>query len=159
MSSVQRKGYTSDEELEELDSPLSSIIDKLPPSPSIIATENGNGKHKNHTYYTGSNARYELLREVWSSWRLTVTVCSLCISVYCVVSFSFTLFLHLHHKLSRSWYEEKTNNCKPEKANNRLNSKKFQTCKSYWFLCIVVWACIKHVSRRFHSRSFSSILP
>lgn len=66
-SSVQRKGYTSDEELEELDSPLSSIIDKLPPSPSIIASENGNGKHKNHTYYTGSNTRYELLREVWSS--------------------------------------------------------------------------------------------
>lgn len=67
VSSVQRKGYTSDDELEELDSPLSSIIDKLPPSPSIIATENGNGKHKNHTYCTGSNARYELLREVWSS--------------------------------------------------------------------------------------------
>lgn len=67
VSSVQRKGYTSDEELEELDSPLSSIIDKLPPSPSIIASENGNGKHQNHTYDTGSNARYELLREVWSS--------------------------------------------------------------------------------------------
>lgn len=33
VSSVQRKGYTSDEELEELESPLTSIIDKLPSSP------------------------------------------------------------------------------------------------------------------------------
>ncbi|XP_062166427.1 uncharacterized protein LOC133872823 isoform X2 [Alnus glutinosa] len=63
MSVVQRKGYTSDEELEELDSPLTSIIDKLPSSPTI--TTNGNGKQE-HTSYAGTNARYELLREVWS---------------------------------------------------------------------------------------------
>ncbi|KAJ6300497.1 hypothetical protein OIU76_021315 [Salix suchowensis] len=44
VSAVQRKGYTSDEELEELDSPLTSIIGKLPASPAIMA--NGNGKHK-----------------------------------------------------------------------------------------------------------------
>ncbi|KAM7270027.1 hypothetical protein ACFE04_029241 [Oxalis oulophora] len=61
-SVVQRKGYTSDEELEELDSPVMSIVDKLPPSPRVRA----NGKHmvENSGY---SNARYELLREVWSA--------------------------------------------------------------------------------------------
>ncbi|XP_008240833.1 PREDICTED: uncharacterized protein LOC103339339 isoform X1 [Prunus mume] len=63
VSAVQRKGYTSDEELEELDSPLTSIIDKLPSSPTIVA--NGNGKHE-HTGHACMNARYELLREVWS---------------------------------------------------------------------------------------------
>ncbi|CAB4272540.1 unnamed protein product [Prunus armeniaca] len=63
ISVVQRKGYTSDEELEELDSPLTSIIDKLPLSPTIVA--NGNGKHE-HTGHACMNARYELLREVWS---------------------------------------------------------------------------------------------
>ncbi|KAM7524550.1 hypothetical protein LguiA_014452 [Lonicera macranthoides] len=57
-SVIQRKGYTSDEELEELDSPLTSIIDKLPPSPSI-SLENGDREH------IGVNTRYELLREVW----------------------------------------------------------------------------------------------
>ncbi|KAA8518222.1 hypothetical protein F0562_015696 [Nyssa sinensis] len=62
-SVIQRKGYTSDEELEELDSPLTSIIDKLPSTPTSMA--NGNGKHKDQTIYAGANARYELLREVW----------------------------------------------------------------------------------------------
>lgn len=57
-SVIQRKGYTSDEELEELDSPLTSIIDKLPPSPSV-SVENGNRER------IGVNTRYELLREVW----------------------------------------------------------------------------------------------
>lgn len=61
-SIVQRKGYTSDEELQELDSPLNSIIDKLPPSPTV--TRNGNEQHTNQTPV---NARYELLREVWLS--------------------------------------------------------------------------------------------
>ncbi|KAM4091228.1 hypothetical protein ACJW30_09G122000 [Castanea mollissima] len=65
VSVVQRKGYTSDEELEELDSPLTSIIDKMPSSPMIAANGNGN-KHKEHASNTGTNARYELLREVWS---------------------------------------------------------------------------------------------
>ncbi|XP_059462526.1 uncharacterized protein LOC132191503 isoform X1 [Corylus avellana] len=63
VSVVQRKGYTSDEELEELNSPLTSIIDKLPPSPTTTA--NGNGRQGN-TSYASTNARYELLREVWS---------------------------------------------------------------------------------------------
>lgn len=65
VSVLQRKGYTSDEELEELDCPLTSIIDKLPSSPSITA--NGNGKHKENTRHPCLNERYELLLEVWSS--------------------------------------------------------------------------------------------
>ncbi|KAH7519023.1 hypothetical protein JRO89_XSUnG0151300 [Xanthoceras sorbifolium] len=66
VSVIQRKGYTSDEELEELDSPLTSIIQKLPLSSPIIASENGNGKNKDDADNTGTNARYDLLREVWS---------------------------------------------------------------------------------------------
>ncbi|XVF07300.1 hypothetical protein REPUB_Repub06bG0126100 [Reevesia pubescens] len=64
-SVVQRKGFTSDEELEELNSPLTSILDKLPLSPTIVANGRANGKHE-HGSYGGVNARYELLREVWS---------------------------------------------------------------------------------------------
>ncbi|KAJ8753396.1 hypothetical protein K2173_019795 [Erythroxylum novogranatense] len=60
-SVVQRKGYTSDEELEELDCPLTSIIEKLPSSPSVITDG-----QKEHSSYAVTNARYELLREVWS---------------------------------------------------------------------------------------------
>lgn len=62
VSKVQKKGYTSDEELEELDSPLMSIIDKSVSSPPAIIA-NGNGKHVGQN---GANVRYELLREVWS---------------------------------------------------------------------------------------------
>lgn len=64
VSAVQRRGYTSDEELEELDSPLSSIIDKVPSSPTVAT--NGNGNHKEQGNQTTTNARYQLLREVWS---------------------------------------------------------------------------------------------
>lgn len=64
VSVIQRKGYTSDEELEELESPLMSIIDKLPSTPSTIA--NGYGKYKASTGYACANERYELLSEVWS---------------------------------------------------------------------------------------------
>lgn len=64
VSAVQRRGYTSDEELEELDSPLSSIIDKVPSSPTVAT--NGNGNHKEQGRQTTTNARYQLLREVWS---------------------------------------------------------------------------------------------
>ncbi|CAN1173056.1 hypothetical protein LINPERPRIM_LOCUS9016 [Linum perenne] len=56
-SVVQRKGYTSDDELEELDSPLISLLDK--------SQLNENGKHS--ATKIASNARYNLLREVWSS--------------------------------------------------------------------------------------------
>lgn len=59
-SSIQRKGYTSDEELEELESPLASIIEKLPSS-----NKNVNGKDE-HTGHGGGNIRFGLLREVWS---------------------------------------------------------------------------------------------
>lgn len=65
VSVIQRKGYTSDEELEELESPLTSIIDKLP-SPNVSTNGNGNGKHKEHTGFACVNERYELLSEVWS---------------------------------------------------------------------------------------------
>ncbi|XP_022742457.1 uncharacterized protein LOC111293779 isoform X2 [Durio zibethinus] len=65
-SVIQRKGYTSDEELEELNSPLASIIDRLPLSPTIVANGRVNGKHE-HEVYGGRNARYELLSEVWSA--------------------------------------------------------------------------------------------
>ncbi|XP_057507157.1 uncharacterized protein LOC130790205 [Actinidia eriantha] len=64
-SIIQRKGYTSDEELEELDSPLASIIDKLPSSPTVMRNGSRNGKHDNQTSDVCRNARYELLHEVW----------------------------------------------------------------------------------------------
>ncbi|XP_015893735.3 uncharacterized protein LOC107427853 [Ziziphus jujuba] len=60
-SSVLRKSYTSDDELDELNSPLSLILidgsraSSVPTKPSWISKDNGN-----------RNAlRYELLREVW----------------------------------------------------------------------------------------------
>lgn len=62
-SAIQRKGYTSDEDLEELDCPLESILDKFPSSPRSSANRNSR-KHEE----TGSkvaNERFELLREVW----------------------------------------------------------------------------------------------
>ncbi|KAK7244665.1 hypothetical protein RIF29_39490 [Crotalaria pallida] len=64
VSAVQRRRYTSDEELEELDSPFTSIIDKMPLSPSV--TVNGEGNHKEQRSRQTTNARYQLLREVWS---------------------------------------------------------------------------------------------
>ncbi|MFQ6663987.1 hypothetical protein Gotur_031264 [Gossypium turneri] len=57
-SMVQKKGYTSDEELEELNSPLSSIIEKFPSSPTIVTNGGVNGNHE-HAGYGGINARYE----------------------------------------------------------------------------------------------------
>ncbi|XP_004304320.1 PREDICTED: uncharacterized protein LOC101299504 [Fragaria vesca subsp. vesca] len=65
VSALQRKGYTSDEELEELDSPLTAIVDKLPSSPSLTANGNGHGKLEETTGHACMNARYDLLREVW----------------------------------------------------------------------------------------------
>ncbi|XP_008795713.2 uncharacterized protein LOC103711377 [Phoenix dactylifera] len=59
-SMVQRKGYTSDEDLDDLDSPLTSIIDKTPPVSPIL--RDVNQKESKH-----ANARYRLLREVWSA--------------------------------------------------------------------------------------------
>lgn len=67
VSSIQRKGYTSDEELEELHSPLTSIIEKLPSSPTVIANgnETGNVENMNQRGYNAANTRFGLLREVW----------------------------------------------------------------------------------------------
>ncbi|XP_058207650.1 uncharacterized protein LOC131320804 [Rhododendron vialii] len=65
LSAIQRKGYTSDEELEELESPLTSVLDESPTSPSVLS--NGNRKHKDQTDKNGGNTRYDLLREVWLS--------------------------------------------------------------------------------------------
>ncbi|KAM0942946.1 putative nucleoporin [Dioscorea sansibarensis] len=53
-SIVQKKGYTSDDDLDDLDSPLRSIVDK---SKAGVETQREN---------TGLNARYKLLRDVWS---------------------------------------------------------------------------------------------
>ncbi|KAF7108373.1 hypothetical protein CFC21_108862 [Triticum aestivum] len=61
-SMVQRRGYTSDDDLDDLDSPLASLFDKsAPPSPS-------NGTTPFTAQQRGAsmeNARFELLREVW----------------------------------------------------------------------------------------------
>ncbi|XP_050228021.1 uncharacterized protein LOC126677446 isoform X2 [Mercurialis annua] len=62
VSTVQRKGYTSDEELEQLDSPLTSIIETPLSSPTALLNANGKGKH----FEIKGNSRYELLCEVWS---------------------------------------------------------------------------------------------
>ena len=60
-SSVLRKAYTSDDELDELDSPITSIvIDNFRVSPTSA--------RPNLTLKTGSGrkvVRYQLLREVW----------------------------------------------------------------------------------------------
>ena len=65
-SMVQRRGYTSDDDLDDLDSPLASLFDKsAPPSPS-------NGAAPFTAQQRGAsmeNARFELLREVWSERR------------------------------------------------------------------------------------------
>ncbi|KAJ6829018.1 uncharacterized protein M6B38_359430 [Iris pallida] len=58
-SVIQRKGYTSDEDLDDLESPLTSIINKTYPGPPSIEDRFQNeGTH--------ANARYKLLRQVWS---------------------------------------------------------------------------------------------
>ncbi|KAF5725507.1 hypothetical protein HS088_TW23G00230 [Tripterygium wilfordii] len=64
-SIVKKKGYTSDEELDEIECPLASIIDKLPPSPTMLANGSGISKDKEHADYACKNSRFELLKEVW----------------------------------------------------------------------------------------------
>lgn len=57
-SMVQRKGYTSDQDLDELDAPLASIMDRTPPvSPSPTSIP--------HQQSSPANSRYKLLRQVW----------------------------------------------------------------------------------------------
>lgn len=64
-SAIQRKGYTSDEDLEELDSPLSSILNKFPSSPTSGANGNNSRKHEETGTSSVANERFELLLEVW----------------------------------------------------------------------------------------------
>ncbi|CAO2169593.1 unnamed protein product [Urochloa humidicola] len=60
-SMVQRRGYTSDDDLDDLDSPLASLIDRsAPPSPS-----NGIAHFSAQRGASIENTRYTLLREVW----------------------------------------------------------------------------------------------
>ncbi|KAF8690157.1 hypothetical protein HU200_041398 [Digitaria exilis] len=64
-SMVQRRGYTSDDDLDDLDSPLASLIDRsAPPSPS-----NGIAHFSAQRGAPMENVRYTLLREVWSERR------------------------------------------------------------------------------------------
>ncbi|XP_062195051.1 uncharacterized protein LOC133898390 [Phragmites australis] len=64
-SMVQRRGYTSDDDLDDLDSPLASLTDRsAPPSPS-----NGIAHFGAQRGASMDNARYTLLREVWSERR------------------------------------------------------------------------------------------
>uniref|UniRef100_A0A0D9X9J3 Dilute domain-containing protein n=1 Tax=Leersia perrieri TaxID=77586 RepID=A0A0D9X9J3_9ORYZ len=59
-SMVQRRGYTSDDDLDDLDSPLASLIDKsAPPSPS-----NGVAHFTAQRGSSMENARFTLLREL-----------------------------------------------------------------------------------------------
>jgi len=64
-SMVQRRGYTSDDDLDDLDSPLASLIDRsAPPSPS-----NGFTHFSSQRGVSMENTRYTLLREVWLEQR------------------------------------------------------------------------------------------
>ena len=65
-SMVQRRGYTSDDDLDDLGSPLMSLYDRSsPPSPC-----NGGAAHfSSRQEGSMANVRYELLREVWSDCR------------------------------------------------------------------------------------------
>ncbi|GAB2295517.1 hypothetical protein Dimus_029682 [Dionaea muscipula] len=68
-SSIQRKGYTSDEELEDLDSPLAYIVDNLrSSSPGALQLQSvDQGLEQAQQIGHGSlTARYKLLHEVWS---------------------------------------------------------------------------------------------
>ncbi|GJN03926.1 hypothetical protein PR202_ga21425 [Eleusine coracana subsp. coracana] len=64
-SMVQRRGYTSDDDLDDLDSPLACLIDRsAPPSPS--------NRPPHFSAQIGAsieNSRFALLREVWSEQR------------------------------------------------------------------------------------------
>ncbi|KAK3130392.1 hypothetical protein QOZ80_6BG0492930 [Eleusine coracana subsp. coracana] len=66
-SMVQRRGYTSDDDLDDLDSPLASLYDKsAPPSPCNGVAHFSSTRQGDSSI---ANARYELLREVWSDRR------------------------------------------------------------------------------------------
>ena len=60
-SSVVRKSYTSDDELDELKSPLSSIFFSVSSSPKVLTKSSLKFKEIRNQ----SPVRYELLRDVW----------------------------------------------------------------------------------------------
>lgn len=64
MCIVQKKGYMSDEELDDIGSPLTSFIEQS--SPRILQNGNAGLKSLEQTAGCIVNSRYELLREVWS---------------------------------------------------------------------------------------------
>lgn len=65
-SMVQRRGYTSDDDLDDLGSPLMSLYDRSsPPSPCNDRVAHFSTRQEGDT----ANVRYELLREVWSERR------------------------------------------------------------------------------------------
>ncbi|KAM0883763.1 hypothetical protein ACQ4PT_031417 [Festuca glaucescens] len=64
-SMVQRRGYTSDDDIDDLDSPLASLFDKSAPS----SPSNGVAHFSAQRGASMENARYSLLREVWSEER------------------------------------------------------------------------------------------
>lgn len=65
-SMVQRRGYTSDDDLDDLEFPLASLYDKSnPPSPC----SNGVAHFSTRQGASMENVRHELLREVWSERR------------------------------------------------------------------------------------------
>ncbi|GAB4851576.1 hypothetical protein Ancab_030978 [Ancistrocladus abbreviatus] len=65
-SMIQKRGYTSDEDLESLDSPLTSFVDNVPSCMTVFQNGSGSLKPAEQTGSCGLNARYKLLREVWS---------------------------------------------------------------------------------------------
>ncbi|CAN6483098.1 unnamed protein product [Victoria cruziana] len=64
-SLVLRKCHISDDELDELDSPLTSIIDKVPASPSTVPAAGSILPEDISTCSRENTTRYQLLREVW----------------------------------------------------------------------------------------------
>ncbi|KAL5984221.1 hypothetical protein ACLOJK_018325 [Asimina triloba] len=63
LSVVQSRGYTSDEDMDGLEFPLTSIVGK---SDQSHGATNGNGKHGDNFRPNGEGVRYTLLREVWA---------------------------------------------------------------------------------------------
>ncbi|XP_078437725.1 nucleolar protein gar2-like protein [Wolffia australiana] len=63
-SVIQRRGYTSDDDLEDLDSPLTSVVDRRQVN---AGKENGNGRGIGaHKESAKASMRFKLLLEVWS---------------------------------------------------------------------------------------------
>lgn len=60
-SMVQRRGYTSDDDLDDLDSPLASLIDKS----ALPLLSKGSAHFTAQRGVSMENARYTFLREVW----------------------------------------------------------------------------------------------